>query len=755
MEIPPEPDPSISQKCPSTQTLLLPEISLPKCHAFLFPLLTPLLQSFWVFPQSQKDMVFAKIASVVSTKFANSNSYLPLPNNLRVSSSLQDLSSYRHLDSTQPLYKPPPLSSSSRHKCLKLALFLASFLLLIYLFFFLLYSYWNHGSGKYYVVLDCGSTGTRVYVYHASVRFQSQSNLPIAVKSLRGSVHKKPSGRAYDRMETEPGIDKLVHNVSGLNNALKPLLRWAKKQIPVHAHKSTSLFLYATAGVRRLPVIDSTWLLDNAWSVLKNSPFVCERDWVKIISGPEEAYFGWIALNYDNGILGVRPRKATYGALDLGGSSLQVTFESDQQMNNETSLYVRIGSVSHHLTAYSLARYGLNEAFGKSVEYLYRKEIGLGNVEVSSSENIELKHPCLHDGYKNEYFCSRCSSNNKSGDRGLGTPLVLVGAPDWKECSALAKIAVNLSEWSDRGTGLDCGAQPCALPDNLPRPYGHFYVISGFYVVYRFFNLTSEATLDDVLAKGKGFCGMIWDVAKRSVAPQPFIEQYCFRAPYIASLLREGLHINDNQITVGSGSITWTLGVALLEAGKAFSTRFGLHDLELFQMKINPLALLPILLLSFILLLCALSCVCKWMPRFFRRQYLPISRHNSGSGASVLNIPSPFRFRHWSPMKSGDGRLKMPLSPKIEGSHKSPFGLGHGLEDIGGGIELMESSSYTLASNISHSYSSNSLGQMQFDSGNMGALWSPHRSQMHLQSRRSQSREDLNSSLAEVHLVKV
>ncbi|KAG4988128.1 hypothetical protein GLYMA_11G089700v4 [Glycine max] len=694
-------------------------------------------------------MVFAKIASLVAP---NSHS---LPHPL----SLQDLSSYCHLE--PPLHGgATTITSSSRHKCLRLSLYLATFLFLTYLLFLLLYSYWNHGSAKYYVVLDCGSTGTRVYVYRASVRFNRHTTLPIAVTSLRNASPKNnkkkpPTGRAYDRIETEPGIDKLVNNVSGLNNALKPLLRWAKKQIPVRAHRSTFLFLYATAGVRRLPVSDSRWLLDNAWSVLKDSPFVCQRDWVKIISGPEEAYFGWIALNYDGGILGVRPRKATYGALDLGGSSLQVTFESDQQLNSETSLYVRIGSVSHHLTAYSLPGYGLNEAFGKSVVYLFRKEFGSGNVDVGSGGNVELKHPCLQDGYREEYSCSRCSSSKKGGNGGLGgTQLVLVGAPNWGECSALAKVAVNLSEWTDLGAGLDCGAQPCALGDNLPHPYGHFYVISGFYVVYRFFNLTSEATLDDVLAKGKGFCEKRWDVAKRSVAPQPFIEQYCFRAPYIASLLREGLHINDNQITVGSGNITWTLGVALLEAGKAFSTRFGLRDLEFFQMKINPLVLVPILLLSFILLLCALSCVGNWMPRFFRRQYLPISRHNSVTGASVLNIPSPFRFQRWSPMYSGDGRLKMPLSPKIASSQQSQFGLGHSLDDNSGGIELMESSLYPSANNVSHSYSSNSLGQMQYDSGNMGAFWSPHRSQMCLQSRRSQSREDLNSSLAEVHLMK-
>ncbi|XP_028792280.1 probable apyrase 7 [Neltuma alba] len=636
------------------------------------------------------------------------------------------------------------------------------FLFLIYLISMLIYSYWNQGSGKYYVVLDCGSTGTRIYVYQASIEHKEHSNLPITIKSFGDGLRKKSnSGRAYDRMETEPGLDKLVHNKSGLEAALKPLVKWAKKQIPEHAHKSTSLFLYATAGVRRLPSADSKWLLDNALSILKGSPFLCKKDWVKIISGTEEAYYGWIALNYHSGILGVRPRQATYGALDLGGSSLQVTFESDQQLNSETSLFVRIGSVNHHLTAYSLAGYGLNEAFSKSVAHLYKKKFGSTNADLANRK-LELKHPCLQSGYKEQYICSHCSSNNNESESPLingkklgkkgesGIPVMLIGAPNWQECSALAKIVVNLSEWSNLSPGIDCEVHPCALSDNLPRPYGHFYVISGFFVVYRFYNLTSEATLDDVLEKGRDFCEKRWEVAKKSVAPQPFIEQYCFRAPYITSLLREGLHIMDNHITVGSGSITWTLGVALLEAGKAFSTRFGLRGFDLIQMKINPIILIPIMLLSLILLLCALSYVGSGMPRFFRRSsYLPLFRHNSVSSASVLNISSPFRFRRWSPINSGDGRVKMPLSPTVAGAQERPFGLGPSLGDGSTGIQLMEASLYPSASNVSRSYSSNNLGQMQFDSGNMGAFWTPHRSQMRLQSRRSQSREDLISSMAE------
>lgn len=103
---------------------------------------------------------------------------------------------------------------------------------------------------------------------------------------------------------------------------------------------------------------------------------------------------------------------------------------------------------------------------------------------------------------------------------------------------------------------------------------------------------------------------------------------------------------------------------------------------------------------------------------------------------------------------TGDGRVKMPLSPTVKGSQDRPFGLGHGFGSSSG-IQLMESSLHrSTSSGVSHSYSSNSLGQMQFDNGSVGSFWTPRRSQMRLQSRRSQSREDLSSTLPETHMVK-
>ncbi|KAK9985041.1 hypothetical protein SO802_034566 [Lithocarpus litseifolius] len=745
----------------------------------------------------------SSVAAASSSSSSSSNSvaymYAQMPfsnnkNNLRLSSSLQDLTAYRPLDNDVAVanvdnrvaahIKYPHLlhrdnaavasfskergvgggTPSKRSKFLRLFMLILCLVLLgvlIYMISVYVYSYWSRGESKFYVVLDCGSTGTRVYVYQASFDHNNAGTLPIALKSFTEGIRKKPSsqiGRAYDRMETEPGFHKLVHNVTGLNGAIKPLIRWAEKQIPRNARKSTSLFLYATAGVRRLPKADSKWLLDNARSILKTSPFRCEENCVKIISGAEEAYFGWIALNHRTGMLGVTPKKPTFGALDLGGSSLQVTYESKGPVHNENSLKLRIGAVNHHLTAYSLAGYGLNDAFDKSVVQLFKRlpEVTKGDLV---NKKIELKHPCLHSGYREQYICSQCASHYKE----TGSPVIagkilgkggksgiavqLVGAPNWEECRALAKVAVNLSEWSNKNPGIDCDLQPCALPDSFPRPYGEFYAMSGFFVVYRFFNLTSEAALDDVLEKGREFCEKTWEVARKSVAPQPFIEQYCFRAPYIVSLLREGLHIADRKIIIGSGSITWTLGVALLEAGKAFSSRMRLHSYEIFQVKINPIILIAIVFMSLVLLVCALSCVGNWMPRFSRRSYLPLFRHNSAS-----NVSSPFGFQRWSPISS-DGR-KMPLSPTAQ---ERPFGFGHGLSGSGGGssssIQLIESPLYPSSSSVLHSYSSSNLGQI--DRSVMASFRPPHRSQMHLQSRRSQSREDLNSSLAEAHMVKV
>ncbi|VAH20073.1 unnamed protein product [Triticum turgidum subsp. durum] len=565
--------------------------------------------------------------------------------------------------------RTPPSSPTNRKKWMRTVAWAVGLILLVCFIYASLryfHVFLSEGSSEYYVILDCGSTGTRVYVYEWSINHNDGNSFPIALKPL-GNAPKKKSGkligRAYQRMETEPGLSKLVHNETGMKKAIEPLLQMAERQIPRRAHKHTPVFLYATAGVRKLPTADSEWLMDKAWDVLKNSSFSCSRDRVKIISGMEEAYYGWVALNHHLNMLGTASSASemTYGSLDLGGSSLQVTFETDKAVQGDTGVGLTIGSVNHQLSAYSLSGYGLNDAFDKSVAHLVKM---LGGT--AGNGKVQVKHPCLQTGYREDYVCPYCQplkqdgspsvSAKTTGKEKQGTAVELIGAPQWKECSDLAKVTVNLSEWSNSSSGFDCNLQPCALANTFPQPHGQFYAMSGFYVVFKFFNLTPDATLVDVLKRGQEFCEKPWDVARSSVPPQPFIEQYCFRAPYITSLLREGLQIKDNQVIIGSGSITWTLGVALLEAGQALS-RMDIQGYILLHREINPNILIVLFLISIVLVICAILCVSNSIPRSFRKSYLPLFRPNSG-GSSALGMGSPFRFHLWRHINSVMGEQR-------------------------------------------------------------------------------------------------
>ena len=59
--------------------------------------------------------------------------------------------------------------------------------LLIYMISLYVYSYRSQGPYKFYVVLDCGSTWTRGYVYRASLDLNIACILPIAWISFIGT----------------------------------------------------------------------------------------------------------------------------------------------------------------------------------------------------------------------------------------------------------------------------------------------------------------------------------------------------------------------------------------------------------------------------------------------------------------------------------------------------------------------------------------------------------------------------------------
>jgi apyrase len=194
--------------------------------------------------------------------------------------------------------------------------FLAIAALLLFLGFLLGRMCWQKEALQFAVIIDCGSTGTCVDVYAWALSHTDP--LPVMVRPTYSHTNwaswyiVKGQQHAYKQVETEPGLDEMLHNGTALTNALVPLLKCAEKQIPPYAHATTQLFLLATAGLRRLPPEDSEWILDNAWSELEKSSFKCDRRQVKVISGVEEVYYGWISLNYNFGKLGHVPKLSNF-----------------------------------------------------------------------------------------------------------------------------------------------------------------------------------------------------------------------------------------------------------------------------------------------------------------------------------------------------------------------------------------------------------------------------------------------------------
>lgn len=298
-------------------------------------------------------------------------------------------------------------------------------------------------KGSYYtVVVDCGSSGTRVNVFEWMVDSASKRELPILLHSYpdnttRSSLWK--SSCQYHCMQTEPGLDKFVNDSLGVKGSLEPLIIWAEKMVPHERHGDTSIFVLATAGLRRLASDDAEQVLEDIEAVVKNHSFMYRKSWIRVLSGSEEAYYGWVALNYKMGSFNNYPGSPTLGLLDLGGSSLQIVMEIDDTRDDIHMMRSNLTSIEHQIIAYSLPAFGLNEAFDRTVLMLKNNQSG-----ESTGVSFKIGHPCLRSTFVQNYTCYSCAGYQKSHSQHQKTELpslLLVGEPDWEQCKELATAA--------------------------------------------------------------------------------------------------------------------------------------------------------------------------------------------------------------------------------------------------------------------------------------------------------------------------
>eukprot|EP00877_Chromochloris_zofingiensis_P011573 jgi/Chrzof1/666/Cz01g24120.t1 len=182
---------------------------------------------------------------------------------------------------------------------------------------------------RYLILLDAGSTGTRVHIFKYG-KTDSTGYTKIHLPE--------------PKLKVEPGLSFYASNPASAAASLQPLLNFAYKHVPPEHRRRTPIKLMATAGLRLLPTHASQQILQQCSALLSASQFMFQPGWAEVISGQYEGVFAWTAVNYAAGTLQaaarvVHSRKESRhpphfkGLLELGGASAQVTFIPERALH--------------------------------------------------------------------------------------------------------------------------------------------------------------------------------------------------------------------------------------------------------------------------------------------------------------------------------------------------------------------------------------------------------------------------------------
>ena len=147
----------------------------------------------------------------------------------------------------------------------------------------------------YGVVLDAGSTGTRVHIYMWPHPVNSSFE-PLVVEAPIYSESK------WDFTVT-PGISSFASHPQGAAACISPLLEYARELVPAAKRANTPIFLFATAGMRLVAEQNpaaSEAILQSVRTIINSTGFLFQDpEQVRIITGQEEAAFGYALFCYN------------------------------------------------------------------------------------------------------------------------------------------------------------------------------------------------------------------------------------------------------------------------------------------------------------------------------------------------------------------------------------------------------------------------------------------------------------------------
>lgn len=398
---------------------------------------------------------------------------------------------------------------------------------------------------KYGIVIDGGSTGTRIHVFEYEVR----NGVPVYDFGDKGLVS----------MRVNPGLSAYAEEPEMASESVGKLVEFGKQNVPQEYWSSTEIRLMATAGMRLLDSGVQEKILEVCRGVLRDSGLKFMDDWASVISGSDEGLYAWVIANYALGTLGSDPLQTT-GIIELGGASAQVTFVSNEPMPPEYSRTIKFRNFTYRIYSHSLLQFGQNVAFDLLLESL----VARGHHQ--APESVKLMDPCSPRGYPHNLMSLKLSPSSLSDrTRHLSS---LYPSGNFSECRSASLSLLQKDKES-------CPYKSCYIGSTfMPKLQGNFLATENFFYTSRFFGLPPKAFLSDLMAAGKSFCEEDWSSLKSKYPSlqEEDLHRYCFSSAYILALLHDslGIALDDDRIgyanQVENIPLDWALGAFILQS---------------------------------------------------------------------------------------------------------------------------------------------------------------------------------------------
>ncbi|KAM9266396.1 ectonucleoside triphosphate diphosphohydrolase 4 isoform 2-T3 [Morus bassanus] len=454
----------------------------------------------------------------------------------------------------------------------------------------------NNPNLNYGIVVDCGSSGSRIFVY-CWPRHNGNPHDLLDIKQMRDK-NRKPVV-----MKIKPGISEFASSPEKVSDYISPLLSFAAKHVPRAKHKETPLYILCTAGMRILPESQQKAILEDLLTDIPvHFDFLFSDSHAEVISGKQEGVYAWIGINFvlgrfehtddeDEAIVEVHVpggenkeaifRKRTVGILDMGGVSTQIAYEvpKTEEVAKNLLAEFNLGCDAHqteHVYRVYVATFlgfGGNAARQRYEDSLFTSTVLknrlLGKQTGMTSDSPYLD-PCLPLDAQDEIQQN-------------GQIMYLRGTGDFNLCREIIQPFMNKT--NETQTSLNGVYQPAVHFQN-----SEFYGFSEFYYCTEdVLRMGGDYNAAKFTKAAKDYCATKWSVLRErfdrglyaSHADLHRLKYQCFKSAWMYEVFHSGFSFPvsysnlKTALQVYDKEVQWTLGAIL------YRTRFlPLRDIQ-------------------------------------------------------------------------------------------------------------------------------------------------------------------------------